>query len=62
MEFGALPPEVNSAWMYTGPGAAPMLAAATAWRAVGAELGSNAAASTPAPGTSPAPCRPRSAS
>jgi PPE-repeat protein len=44
MEFGALPPEVNSAWMYTGPGAAPMLAAATAWRAVGAELGSNAAA------------------
>ncbi|ORB00841.1 hypothetical protein BST33_10325 [Mycolicibacter minnesotensis] len=44
MEFGALPPEVNSAWMYTGPGSAPMLAAAAAWRAVGAELGSNAAA------------------
>lgn len=44
MDFGALPPEVNSAWMYTGPGAGPLLAAAAAWRGLAAELGSTAAA------------------
>ncbi|WP_156689983.1 PPE family protein [Mycobacterium sp. Marseille-P9652] len=38
MDFGALPPEVNSARMYTGPGSAPMLAAATAWDRLAAEL------------------------
>ncbi|MGH3562892.1 MAG: PPE family protein [Mycobacterium sp.] len=38
MEFGALPPEINSARMYAGPGAAPMMAAASAWNALGAEL------------------------
>lgn len=38
MEFGSLPPEVNSARMYTGPGSGPMLAAAAAWDEVGAEL------------------------
>lgn len=38
LEFGLLPPEVNSARMYTGPGSAPMLAAAAAWDEVGAEL------------------------
>jgi PPE-repeat protein len=43
MDFGALPPEVNSARMYAGPGSAPMMAAATAWAALGAELGSTAA-------------------
>ena len=31
MDFGALPPEVNSARMYTGPGSGPMLAAASAF-------------------------------
>ncbi|OBG36005.1 PPE family protein [Mycobacterium sp. E3198] len=43
MDFGALPPEVNSARMYAGPGSAPMMAAATAWAALAAELGSTAA-------------------
>ncbi|WP_046316424.1 PPE family protein [Mycobacterium sp. UM_Kg1] len=44
LEFGALPPEINSAWIYTGPGAAPMLAAATAWQGLAVELGMTAAA------------------
>jgi len=43
MDFGALPPEVNSARMYAGPGSGPMMAAVTAWAALGAELGSTAA-------------------
>jgi PPE-repeat protein len=42
MDFGALPPEVNSARMYAGPGSTPMLAAASAWDALAAELGSAA--------------------
>ncbi|WP_082947388.1 PPE family protein [Mycobacterium sp. E2479] len=44
MDFGALPPEVNSGRMYVGPGSGPMLAAAAAWDALGAELHSYAAA------------------
>ena len=43
MDFGALPPEVNSTRIYAGPGSAPMMAAATAWAALAAELGSTAA-------------------
>jgi hypothetical protein len=31
MDFGALPPEINSARMYSGAGSAPLLAAASAW-------------------------------
>jgi len=42
MDFGALPPEVNSAKMYTGPGAGPMLVAASAWETVADELYSTA--------------------
>jgi PPE-repeat protein len=42
MEFGLLPPEVNSGLMYTGPGAGPMLAAAAGWDSVAAELESTA--------------------
>lgn len=38
MDFAFLPPEVNSGRMYTGPGAAPLLAAAAAWDALAAEL------------------------
>lgn len=43
MDFGVLPPEVNSGRMYAGPGSAPMLAAAAAWDAVAGELHSAAA-------------------
>ncbi|MBV8788617.1 MAG: PPE family protein [Mycobacterium sp.] len=42
MDFGALPPEINSARMYAGPGSAPLMAAAAAWDGLGAELGSAA--------------------
>jgi PPE-repeat protein len=38
-DYGLLPPEINSGRMYAGPGSAPMLAAATAWDELGAELG-----------------------
>jgi PPE-repeat protein len=44
MDFGAFPPEVNSARMYAGPGAGSMLAAASAWDGLAAELQSTAAA------------------
>jgi PPE-repeat protein len=43
MDFGALPPEINSARMYAGPGSAPMLAAALAWIGLATELHSTAA-------------------
>ena len=43
MDFGFLPPEINSGRMYTGPGAGPMLAAATAWDDLADELSSTAA-------------------
>ena len=38
IDFAMMPPEVNSALMYSGPGAGPMLAAAAAWDGVAAEL------------------------
>jgi len=38
MNYAALPPEVNSLRIYTGPGSAPMRAAAAAWGALSAEL------------------------
>jgi PPE-repeat protein len=41
-DFGALPPEINSGRMYTGPGSGPMMAAASAWDAVAAEMGTAA--------------------
>ena len=42
MDFGALPPEINSARMYSGPGSAPMRAASAAWNLLAAELESAA--------------------
>jgi PPE-repeat protein len=42
MDYAALPPEINSARMYTGPGSGPMLAAATAWDGLAAALHSAA--------------------
>jgi PPE-repeat protein len=38
MDFGSLPPEINSGRMYAGPGAAPMLTAALAWDGLADEL------------------------
>jgi PPE-repeat protein len=38
MDFGALPPEINSGPMYTGPARGSMLAAAAAWNGLAADL------------------------
>ncbi|MDP7732167.1 PPE family protein [Mycobacterium sp. TY813] len=38
MDFGALPPEINSARMYTGPGAGSMVTAAAAWDCLADEI------------------------
>jgi PPE-repeat protein len=38
MDFGVLPPEINSARMYAGPGPGAMLAAAVAWDGLADEL------------------------
>ncbi|HZC52410.1 MAG TPA: PPE domain-containing protein, partial [Mycobacterium sp.] len=38
MDFGALPPEVNSARMYAGAGSTSLTTAASAWNALAAEL------------------------
>jgi PPE-repeat protein len=42
IDFGALPPEINSGRMYAGPGAGSMLAAAAGWNGLAAELNSAA--------------------
>ena len=42
LDFGAFPPEFNSARMYAGAGSGPMMAAASAWNALAAELTSTA--------------------
>lgn len=43
MDFGAVPPEINSMRMYAGPGPGSMMAAAAAWDDLAAELHSAAA-------------------
>ncbi len=40
LDFGALPPEVNSGRMYAGPGSGPIMAAASAWQAIAGQLDS----------------------
>src|ERR1700757_4974190 len=42
VDFGALPPEINSGLMYTGAGSGPLVAAAAAWEGLASELGSAA--------------------
>ena len=42
IDFAMFPPEFNSARMYAGPGSGPMLAAATAWNGLSADLESAA--------------------
>ncbi|SPM26981.1 PPE family protein, partial [Mycobacterium terramassiliense] len=42
LDFGVLPPEINSGRMYSGPGSESMTAAATAWDELAAELGAAA--------------------
>ena len=34
LDFAMLPPEINSARMYSGPGSGPMIAAASAWKSL----------------------------
>ncbi len=42
MEYAGLPPEINSARIYAGPGSGPMLAAAVAWEGLAAAMHSAA--------------------
>ena len=42
IDFGALPPEINSGLMYAGPGSTSLTTAASAWNALAAELNSSA--------------------
>ncbi|OBK94623.1 hypothetical protein A5645_15850 [Mycobacterium asiaticum] len=43
VDYGMLPPEINSGRIYTGPGAGPLLAAAAAWGGVAGDFESAAA-------------------
>ncbi len=43
LDFAALPPEINSARMYMGPGSGPLVSAAAAWSTLATELSSTAA-------------------
>src|SRR6202451_1223940 len=42
VDFGALPPEINSGRMYAGAGSGPLVAAAAAWEGLASQLGSAA--------------------
>jgi PPE-repeat protein len=43
MDFGALPPEINSARIYAGPGSDPLMTAALAWDGLAEDMYSTAA-------------------
>jgi PPE-repeat protein len=43
MDFGALPPEINSGLMYAGAGSGSLVAAAASWEGLASQLGSAAA-------------------
>jgi PPE-repeat protein len=43
LDFAALPPEINSARIYSGPGSGPLRAAGVAWNSLAAEMRSAAA-------------------
>jgi PPE-repeat protein len=42
LDFAAVPPEINSALMYSGAGSGPLMAAATSWSNLAAELSTTA--------------------
>jgi PPE-repeat protein len=42
MDFAILPPEINSARMYTGPGSGSLMAAAASWDSLAGDLGTTA--------------------
>jgi len=42
MDFGVMPPEINSGLMYAGPGSGAMTSAASAWGSLAGELSSSA--------------------
>src|ERR1700760_4502653 len=42
LDFGALPPEINSTRMYAGPGAGSLINAAAGWDGLAADLRSQA--------------------
>lgn len=42
MDFAALPPEITSTLVWTGPGSAPLMAAATAYANLAAEVSTTA--------------------
>ena len=42
MSFSLIPPEINSALMFTGAGSGPLMAASTAWNELAADLESTA--------------------
>jgi PPE-repeat protein len=42
VDFGALPPEINSGRMYAGAGSGPLVAAAASWEGLASQLGSAA--------------------
>ena len=42
LDFALLPPEINSGRMYSGAGVGPLVAAASAWKSLAAELRSTA--------------------